>query len=142
MSEYTERVARSLEGLEAVSTGVCSGCDECREAFDYVPDEECDREPPLPAFFVRGLPEPTVYYTTEAEALKAAREAFDDDVSSGHVFDEGGFSWSGCGICGSSLGGTMESWHGVDAEGRILHFDDACVDCVVYLANGDEPERD
>jgi hypothetical protein len=53
--------------------------------------------------------------------------------------DEGSFSWSDCGICGSPLGGTKYLWHAI-VDGEIVHFIDACTDCVVYLANGDEPE--
>jgi len=67
-------------------------------------------------------------------------EEFEEQWSSGRVFSEGSFSWAGCGICGSRLGGTVEPWHGVDSNGEIMHFDDACVDCVCYLANGDLPE--
>jgi hypothetical protein len=56
------------------------------------------------------------------------------------VGDEGGFSWSGCGICGSSLGGTLYRWHALTPDNELLHFDDCCQDCVFFLANGDEPE--
>lgn len=56
--------------------------------------------------------------------------------------DEGSFSWSGCGICGSSLGGTRYIWHWVDEDGEMIHGDDACQDCLLYLANGEEPEEE
>src|SRR5215475_6853029 len=106
MSAYTEAVARGLRGLDAVSTGLCPGCDECADAYGY--ESQTD---------------------------------FDADYEAGKVYDEGHFSWSACGICGSGLGGTREHWHALDEEtDRLYHFDDACVDCVVYLANGDEPE--
>jgi hypothetical protein len=63
-------------------------------------------------------------------------------VMSGDVFDEGGFSWSGCGICGNTLGNTLYSWHARDEAGKLIHGDDMCGDCVCYVANGDEPYRD
>ena len=64
------------------------------------------------------------------------------------LIDEGSFSWSGCGICGSSLGGDRYVWHWLEphreegrTEAELHHEDDACADCVMYLANGDEPEQ-
>jgi len=109
MSKYTDAVESGLRGLEAVSTGLCPGCDDCADAFGY-----------------------------------ESTEAFTADYETGQVYDEGHFSWNGCGICGSSLDGTLEHWHAIDKETkRIVHFDDACMDCVLYIANGDEPdERD
>lgn len=53
--------------------------------------------------------------------------------------EEPSFSWASCGICNSHLGGNRESWHAI-LDGKIVHWDDACVDCVLYIANGDEPE--
>jgi hypothetical protein len=53
---------------------------------------------------------------------------------------EGGFSWRPCGICGNELGGNREVWHAI-MDGEIRHYPNACIDCVVYLANGDEPEE-
>jgi len=67
-------------------------------------------------------------------------DAFRDAWESGAVHDEASFSWSGCDICGSSLGGDMEPWHAIDANGELCHFAHACVDCILYLANGDEPD--
>ena len=69
-----------------------------------------------------------------------SQEDFEAAWSSGEVFSEPGFSWASCGICGSRLGGDREVWHWADGNGEIIHETDACVDCVVYLANGDEPE--
>jgi hypothetical protein len=60
----------------------------------------------------------------------------------GDVCDEGGFSWSGCGICGSTLGGARYSWHARDADEALFHADDACADCLMFLANGEEPDND
>ena len=104
---YVENVEHNLNGLTAVSTGVCPGCEECRST--YAPD--------------------------------MSMEEFDNAYSSGSVYGEASFSWGSCGICGSTLGGDREVWHGLDdLTGTLYHFDDACVDCVMYLANGDIPE--
>lgn len=54
--------------------------------------------------------------------------------------DEGSFYWTPCGICGSPLGGDRYIWHWIDEDGAMMHEDSACTDCVLYLANGDEPE--
>ena len=83
----------------------------------------------------------------DAEACSECAE-FSEDVG-----DEGGFSWSACGICGSRLGGTRYVWHWRDPDsetrgkdghlyrsGGIHHENDGCTDCLLYLSNGDEPE--
>ena len=54
-------------------------------------------------------------------------------------FDEAFFSWQSCEVCGSSLGGDRYPAHACDAEGAIIHLD-VCVDCLQYIANGEEPE--
>ena len=53
--------------------------------------------------------------------------------------DEPYFSWSPCDCCSSRLGGDRYAAHGIDEDGDIVHLD-VCVDCLMYLANGDEPE--
>lgn len=113
MSKYTEAVENNLAGLEAVSTGPCPGCEECASNRGYC----C------------------------AHSFAAAYEA-------GEVEPEPSFSWSSCDICGSHLGGDREEWHAIVPNkdgtlkgGEIFHGNNACVDCVVYLANGEEPER-
>ncbi len=57
----------------------------------------------------------------------------------GEAPNEPHFSWRPCECCGSHLGGDREPAHGIDENGDIVHFS-VCVDCVLYLANGDEPE--
>jgi Fe-S-cluster-containing dehydrogenase component len=54
-------------------------------------------------------------------------------------YDEPAFSWQGCDICGSSLGGDMEPYHYLDDDGEIQHGDNACTDCIMFLAYGDTP---
>ena len=63
-----------------------------------------------------------------------------EDHGFGENMEDFEHAWSSCGICGNHLSGTMHVWHWVDDEGEIMHETDACVDCVVYLANGEEPE--
>lgn len=53
--------------------------------------------------------------------------------------DEGSFSWSACESCGSSLGGNRYPAHYLDDNGEISHMH-VCTDCLMYHANGDEPE--
>lgn len=55
------------------------------------------------------------------------------------VAEEPSFSCQPCDACGSSPGDRHPA-HGIDqASGDVLHLD-ICIDCVLYLANGDEPE--
>jgi len=69
------------------------------------------------------------------------QEAFDEAYENGDICAEPHFSWGGCDLCGSRLGGDFEEWHARDKEsGELIHGPRACVDCVAYLANGDEPE--
>lgn len=57
------------------------------------------------------------------------------------LIEEPHFSWCSCDICGSRLGGNRYRWHALDHNDEILHFEYACTDCVMFLANGDEPEE-
>jgi len=67
---------------------------------------------------------------------------YQDDYTYGeYVGDEGGFSWSPCGICGSSLGGDRYVWHWLDENNEMNHENDGCTDCLQYISNGDEPEE-
>lgn len=119
MSRYTKAVESHLKGITAVSTGVCPGCFTCAREHGFE-DEE---------------------YGVVKE------EEFEEAYRSGKLVDEPHFSWTSCGICGSTLGGNRSVWHGIfetdmKTHRSIQHFDDACADCVVFLANGDEPDRD
>jgi hypothetical protein len=51
---------------------------------------------------------------------------------------EASFSWAQCDTCGSTLGGDRYPAHGI-IDGNIYHFE-VCVDCVMYMANGEVPE--
>ena len=141
MSNYTDAVARGLEGLQAVSTGVCPGCDVCRESDgNYAVEEDDTREPDEPAWTEPDVPGTAIYYATEAEAVQASRERFYLDWQEGRVYSDPSFSGEPCGICGSHFAGDREPFHYL-MRGEIEHSEGACVDCVVYLANGDEPEQ-
>ena len=69
-----------------------------------------------------------------------APRAFYTTVRNGDVYDEGGFSWQPCEACGSSLGGNRYTAHGFDQEDNLIHFS-VCEDCLLYIANNDEPEE-
>ena len=61
----------------------------------------------------------------------------DDEMD---IANEGHFSWRSCDSCGSTLGGDRYAAHGIDDDdGENVHLD-ICVDCLMFLANGDEPE--
>ena len=52
------------------------------------------------------------------------------------------FSRTSCDSCGSRLGGDRYPAHGVPsatADAPVVHMD-VCVDCLMFHANGDEPE--
>jgi hypothetical protein len=113
VSAYTNAVAEGLKGLQAVSTGPCPGCPECADQTGY------------------------------GEDLEAHRKAW----RTGEIESSAGFSWRACQICGCTLGGDREVWHAIHGEpgenlaGReIEHWDSVCTDCIMYLANGEEPE--
>ena len=60
-------------------------------------------------------------------------------LNEGGIVDEGGFSSQSCDSCGSSLGGDRFAAHGFDKNDNVIHLD-ICVDCLMFHANGDEPE--
>lgn len=51
-----------------------------------------------------------------------------------------GFSWRPCFLCRRPLGGDRHELIYVD-EGEI-YAEEICVDCTLYLANGDIPEEE
>lgn len=51
------------------------------------------------------------------------------------------FSTGRCGICDTSMAGARHVWHWVNEDNEIVHEDDACTDCVMFMCNGDEPEQ-
>ena len=59
------------------------------------------------------------------------------------VDEEGSFSHSSCDLCGSHLSGNRYSAHFFECGDpkKALYHIEVCTDCVLYLANGDEPEE-
>lgn len=114
MSKFTDSIAHYLDGLH-ISTGSAASCPECCEAFGLDPDADTDEN--QAAIYESG--------------------------------DEGGFSWSQCDSCGTTLGGDRHTAHGwpVDqanddirsGEYTLFHLS-ICTDCLLFHANGDEPE--
>ena len=84
---------------------------------------------------------------TCAERHDMTREEHEEAWRSGKLGgDEESFSWSPCGVCGTTLGGDRCTWHWIrggdeHGKGEIEHDDDMCTDCVLYLAYGTEPEN-
>ena len=63
-----------------------------------------------------------------------------EGCENGTVIDEGGFSGSSCDSCGSTLGGDRFAAHGFGKDDEVIHLD-ICVDCLMFHANGDEPQE-
>lgn len=112
MSKFTDSIAHYLDGLH-IATGSAASCPECCEAFGLDPDADTDEN--QAAMYESG--------------------------------DEGGFSWSQCDSCGTTLGGDRHTAHGwptepaldLDAINTLYHLS-ICTDCLLFHANGDEPE--
>ena len=67
-------------------------------------------------------------------------EAFDQHTAGLRFITTNGephFSWSGCELCGSPVGGMKEDWSAIDGDGARVKGSNACVDCVVFVANGE-----
>ena len=72
-----------------------------------------------------------------------SEEEFRELLEHGGADDEGGFSWHRCDSCNTGLGGNRSAAHGfttINGEDTLVHLD-ICDDCMLYLANGDLPER-
>lgn len=110
MSDFTEAFAHQTRGVEHISVGRLYSCDDPACGGDL------------------------------DDSLRNASTILDD---------EGSFSWSRCDGCGSTLGGNRYAAHGVitilmgagaDRPVETMIHMDVCVDCLAYIANGDEPE--
>jgi len=78
---------------------------------------------------------------TCCDALGVTEEEMEAGLEDGSICeDEGGFSWHHCDCCGSSLGGNRYAAHGFDKNKEVVHLE-ICEDCLIFLANGDEPEK-
>ena len=96
-----------------INPGLTHKCETCYESWRYV-------------FCTMGETPPSL---------------IEQAISDGTISDEGGLSWRPCETCGSTLGGNRFAAHGLTDKGDIIHYD-ICVDCLMYLANGDLPSED
>jgi hypothetical protein len=162
--KYLKAVESYCKGLEFVSSGVAGSCSDCQSTFNMkIELSDCkivyDGNDAVLQLkngheLVRLCPEDIeMYGLSDGHALweefkladpdipsDVLDELFSEKVSRGEYPDEGGFSWSSCDSCGSSLGGDRYVAHGVDANKDIIHMD-ICVDCLMFFANGDVPEE-
>lgn len=99
MSAFTDAVARTLAGIDAVSVGAAPGCELC------------------------GL---------------AHIEDANDDVEAVEIAEIPSFSWMACDSCGAPRGGDRHPMHGL-IDGELWHGT-CCTDCLIYHANGEEPD--
>ena len=135
MSKYTDSVDDCLKGIECASPGISAVCPECQSAWrhNFILTESISD---LGDCSLQELLECTDDNETTLEDalfLLWFRHCEPED--------EGSFSWSQCDACGSSLGGDRYAAHGfLKGTREIIHLD-VCVDCLLYLANGDEPEE-
>lgn len=73
----------------------------------------------------------------------------EDDEAAYELANEPSFSWQPCESCGSTLGGHRYAAHAIHREAfgpdaarpDDVHHIEICTDCLVWHANGDEPEN-
>ena len=142
--DYVESIERNTAGLTAISTGPCPGCEQCRDEYGIPVPCECKARsggdfPDCEACHESTCTDcPLICDNCDGRGNRPPTMAeFEEQWHNGETVCEGSFSHQGCDLCGSSLRGTMEPWHAIDANGEIIHGEHACVDCALYLANGD-----
>ena len=145
-AEYIAAVNRGRSDLTHLSTGLCAGCETCKDEYGLKVACLCKHSgnhPDCADHLCLATECDSCAHDCELCLGDGDREPtekdFAEQVSSGEVYSEPFFSWIGCDICGSGLGGNFEPWHCVNADGEIVHGERACVDCVQYLANGTLP---
>lgn len=137
MSVFTEAVAHHLRGVHFFSSGAMKGCPDC--GLDDRICTTCQGEGVVEGFnaneFVRCG-------SCGGDPVSEPSQGTIDMANEPHL------SWSRCDGCGSHLGGDRHPAHGIIADTTeeaqkpdrtITHFD-VCTDCVMFHANGDEPE--
>jgi hypothetical protein len=114
MSAFLEAIERELKDVHFFSVGAIPGCDECGLA-------DLDKD--------------------EADSNNGQHRI--------QCAEEGGFYRTSCDSCGNTCAGQRFPAHGVIAESEdearkpeatITHFD-VCSDCLVFHANGEEPQN-
>ena len=114
MCKYTKAVEHYCEGLKDVNPGSVACCPICLDEFGIEVED---------GFIVKD----NVPY-------------FDQDAAQDIMYqEETSFSRQQCDTCGSQLGGDRSNGHGFDNNDEVVHLS-MCVDCVMFFANGDEPE--
>jgi len=135
--KFVDAIERNTQGLTAVSTGICPGCAQCRDEYGVKVRCECQDRPSN-----HFEPDPDCEDCEGKGKREPTMEEFEEQCSTQESLCEAEFSWQGCDLCDSGLGGTFEPWHAVDANNEIIHGERACVDCMLWLANGDLPGGD
>lgn len=98
------------------------------------------------AHYTEGLtvaPGPAACCSTCLDAY-GVEDTGDIDAMQEQMLDEGNFASAQCDSCGSTLAGDRFDAHGIAHEFKagertIIHMD-ICTDCLLFHANGDEPE--
>ena len=73
-------------------------------------------------------------------AFDLSESEMSEGCENGTIYDEGGYSNSACDSCGSTLAGDRYAAHGFGKDGEVIHLD-ICENCLMFHANGDEPEE-
>jgi hypothetical protein len=125
---YQAAVERNLKGIEHVSTGGCSKCNECTESLDLT-CTHCNGDGIDPTFEGEDTSEAPHCPQCQGEGMREPTEREIESMS------DLGFSWGFCDSCGSHLGGSRYAAHGVMEDGHLLHLS-VCEDCLCYLNYG------
>ena len=103
----------------------CGREDESGEAWPSpCPSDDCPSHEPTPQDLFRDA---------VARELQGIHSVSPTD-------EEPSFSWGQCESCGTYLGGDRHAAAGIlETSGEVIELD-ICTDCLVYHANGEEPE--
>ncbi len=112
MSEFTDAIAHRMDGREAISTGICSGCGLCLNTYGYDTQEALDED--------YGLGNLTDEPHFSKSPCDCCGSSMSGDRHDAHF------------TIPDSKGSVI---------GQPLHHMEICTDCLLYLANGDVPEN-
>jgi hypothetical protein len=110
---YIEAVTKGTEGMQAISSGECPGCEQCAESHRMTPEEHA-----------------SAWHSGTIEGYSSDFSWRPCGICGTHLGgDREVWHW-------------IQGNPGEDLKGReINHESDMCRDCVLYLANGDLPEQ-
>jgi len=144
LSSFAQSVEANLAHLTAVSTGPCTGCEDCGLHRAECPD--CRGRGYTQTSRLNGY---ELTLGAEVGCPRCDCATFLDvepgdpqhllHIDAQEIAGEASFSWSDCDSCGSGLGGDRLPAHGLNSKEELVHLR-VCVDCVHYIANGGEPE--